>query len=176
MRVFWLKGYDGASLSDLTEAMGINKPSLYACFENKRALFLSAIEHYNETIGGANAQKILAGKTFIETTKAYLAATVDTLTSPSSPPGCLVGAVATDMAGRDEEIRELVAKLVASSEAFLTERFKELGDAPGDEKALAEALVSFGQSLAAKSRVGDTKADLNARSKRFLAILIGPDH
>src|SRR5882762_10738972 len=46
MRVFWEKGYEGASLGDLTEAMGINRPSLYATFGDKQALFFRAMERY----------------------------------------------------------------------------------------------------------------------------------
>src|SRR5882762_10915913 len=46
MQVFWRKGYEGASLSDLTRAMGINRPSLYAAFGNKEALFRKALDRY----------------------------------------------------------------------------------------------------------------------------------
>ena len=48
MEVFWQKGYEGASLPDLTEAMGINRPSLYAAFGNKEALFRKALDSYTE--------------------------------------------------------------------------------------------------------------------------------
>jgi Bacterial regulatory proteins, tetR family len=48
LRVFWEKGYEGSSLSDLTEAMGINRPSLYAAFGNKEALFRKALARYVE--------------------------------------------------------------------------------------------------------------------------------
>ena len=48
LEVFWRKGYEGASLPDLTEAMGINRPSLYAAFGNKEALFRKAIDRYAE--------------------------------------------------------------------------------------------------------------------------------
>jgi AcrR family transcriptional regulator len=49
LRVFWTRGYDGASLSDLTEAMGITRPSLYACFGNKESLFRKALDLYERT-------------------------------------------------------------------------------------------------------------------------------
>lgn len=175
MRVFWLKGYEGASLSDLTEAMGINKPSLYAKFDNKRTLFLAAIEHYKATIGAPHLEKLLDGKTVRETITGYFSAINTTLTSPDSPPGCMVGSVATDMAGRDEEIRAHVANLLVSTEVFLTQRFKELGDAPIDESTLAEIVVSFAQSLAARARVGATLPELNARTDRFLSVILGAD-
>ena len=48
MRVFWQKGYEGTSLSDLTDAMGINRPSLYAAYGNKEALFRKALDRYAE--------------------------------------------------------------------------------------------------------------------------------
>ena len=175
MHVFWLKGYEGASMSDLTEAMGINKPSLYGRFNDKRGLFLAAIERYNETVGASNLQKVLDGTTVGETISGYLAAVNAFLTSPDTPPGCMIGSVATDMAGRDDEIRVQIAELFESTEEFLTQRFTELGDAPIDERTLAEIIVSFGQSLAARARVGATLTDLNARTDRFLSVVLGTD-
>ncbi|MEM6955761.1 MAG: TetR/AcrR family transcriptional regulator [Myxococcota bacterium] len=174
MNVFWLKGYEGASLSDLTAAMGINKPSLYAHFGNKRALFLAAIAHYNETVGAPKLQKLLEGNTVRETIATYFSTINTALTAPDTPPGCMVVSVATDLAGRDEEIRAQVAELLASTETFLVRRFEELGDAPMDERALAETVVSFGQSLAARARVGATKSELDARTERFLSVILRP--
>ena len=49
--VFWEKGFDGASIEDLTTAMGISRPSLYATFGNKRSLFIEAIDRYAATYG-----------------------------------------------------------------------------------------------------------------------------
>ena len=175
MRVFWLKGYEGASVSDLTRAMGINKPSLYAQFKDKRGLFVAALERYNATVGGTTLQKVLDGQTVRETIEGYLSATIAFLTSPDTPPGCMVGSVATDMAGRDSEIRAHITDLFASTEAFLTQRFKDLGDAPMDEQTLAEIIASFGQSLATRARVGATLCDLTARTNRFLSVVLQAD-
>ena len=55
MEVFWEVGYEGASMTDLTSAMGITSPSLYAAFGCKEALFREAVAHYNETEGAAVA-------------------------------------------------------------------------------------------------------------------------
>ena len=175
MRVFWLKGYEGASLSDLTAAMGINKPSLYAHFGNKRALFLAAIAHYNATVGAPKLQKLRSKESVRETIATYFLTISAAMTAPDTPPGCMVLSVATDLAGRDEEIRAQVAKLLASTEAFLTRRFEVLGGAPMDERTLAETVVSFGQSLAARARIGATKSELDARSERFLSVLLRSD-
>lgn len=175
MRVFWLKGYEGASLSDLTEAMGINKPSLYARFGDKRGLFLAAIDRYKEVVGAANLQKVLDGKTVRETIEGYFSTINAFLTSPDTPPGCMLASVATDLAGRDEEIRAQVTSLIASTEALLTHRFQELGDAPVDEQTLAEIVVSVGQSFAARARIGATEPDLNMRADRLMSVLFEAD-
>ena len=58
MNVFWLNGYTGTSLSDLTDAMGINKPSLYAAFGNKEALFVRALNHYIDKHGSPHLEAL----------------------------------------------------------------------------------------------------------------------
>ena len=173
MRVFWLKGYEGASLADLTQAMGINKPSLYAKFGDKRGLFLAAIDHYGTQIAAPHARPLMECAIIRDAVEGHLNSINSALASTGSPPGCLIGTVATDLAGRDEEMREYVASLVSASEAFLTQRFKELGDAPMDEQTLAELVVSLGQSLASRARSGASIDDLNALTDRFLNAIFG---
>ena len=174
MQVFWRKGYEGAALSDLTEAMGINKPSLYARFGDKRGLFLAAIDHYTTSISEAHARPLIEGQTIRAAVAGYYASINAAVSATGSPPGCLIGTVATDLAGRDDDIRDRVAALVASAETFLTQRFKDLGGAPMDERVLAELIVSVGQSLASRARMGASTADLNAFSERFLDGIFGP--
>lgn len=168
MRVFWLKGYEGTSLNDLTEAMGINKPSLYAQFGDKRGLFIAALDHYQSTVASQHVTPLLTATTTRDAIIGYFSSINESLAATGSPPGCLVGTVATDLAGRDPEIREMIAMLVATAEIFLAERFKKLGGAPMDEGILAELVVSIGQSLAARARLGASVEDLNGITERFL--------
>jgi AcrR family transcriptional regulator len=90
MEVFWAKGYEGTSLADLTVAMGINSPSLYAAFGNKEALFLEATELYTQVEGtgiwtvletAPNARDAIAG---------FLTATADAYSQDDKPRGCLI--------------------------------------------------------------------------------------
>lgn len=171
MRVFWLKGYEGASMNELTEAMGINKPSLYAKYGDKRGLFLAAMDHYIETISAAHLKPLVENLTIRDAIQGYYASINGAIAGTGTPPGCLIGTVATDLAGRDEDIRVRAASLVASAEAFLTQRFQQLGGSPIDEATLAELVVSVGQSLAARARTGATTEELNAVSERFLAAI-----
>src|SRR5262245_44852443 len=89
LRVFREKGYEGASLLDLTRAMGINRPSLYAAFGNKEALFRKAVDRYVDEHGAA-LREALAEPTARRAVERLLRATADALTVPRTPRGCLL--------------------------------------------------------------------------------------
>ncbi|MEO1406337.1 MAG: hypothetical protein AAFV54_07570, partial [Pseudomonadota bacterium] len=110
-----------------------------------------------------------------ETVVAYFEEINTSLTSSDTPPGCMLNSVVTDLAGRDDEMRTYISDLIEATEAFLAKRFQELGDAPMDEQALAEIIVSFGQSLAARARLGATYTELANRTNRFLPLIFRPD-
>ena len=128
LRVFWRKGYEGTALSDLTEAMGINRPSIYATFGNKEALFRKALDRYNARITGYMAEA-LNEPTARAAAEKLLAGTADLLSCPSNPKGCLMVQGALACGDEAEAIRkELIARR-ATGEAAVRERF---------ERALAE--------------------------------------
>src|ERR1700754_2177869 len=89
LRVFWEKGYEGASLSDLTEAMGINRPSLYAAFGNKESLFRKALDRYRDG-PSSYITEALNQPTAREVAERLLKGAVDVLTDPHHPTGCLI--------------------------------------------------------------------------------------
>jgi AcrR family transcriptional regulator len=86
MMVFWEQGYEGASLTDLTRAMGITRKSMYAAFGNKEELFRKALERYTEG-PAAYAARALDKPTAREVATAFLAGSVRTTTRPGCP-GC----------------------------------------------------------------------------------------
>src|SRR6266404_3298466 len=89
LAVFWRNGYEGASLPTLTKAMGINRPSLYAAFGNKEALFRKAVERYDR--GPASyTYKALKQPTARKVVEALLKGIVALLTTPKNPGGCLM--------------------------------------------------------------------------------------
>src|SRR3954449_12123646 len=88
LRVFWTKGYEGASLSDLTEAMGITRPSLYAAFGNKEALFHKALDLY-EREKLAYVGEALEAPTSREVVERILRGALAMQTSDSEPKGCM---------------------------------------------------------------------------------------
>ncbi len=91
MTVFWRHGYEGASLSDLTSAMGINSPSLYACFGSKEGLFRAVLERYDER-RKSFMESVLAAPTAAKAAELYLHGVADFAidTSGQNPPGCLL--------------------------------------------------------------------------------------
>src|SRR5687767_6665585 len=86
--VFWRKGYEGASLSELTKAMGINRPSLYAAFGDKKALFRKALDRYMEG-PAAYVREALNEPTARAVVERLLGGAADLLTDPRTPQGCL---------------------------------------------------------------------------------------
>jgi AcrR family transcriptional regulator len=89
LEVFWAKGYEGASMTDLTQAMGINRPSLYAAFGNKDELFIKALDLYAHGFHSA-ASGFAEEPTAYGAIEAFLRSTVLLCTGPATPLGCLL--------------------------------------------------------------------------------------
>ncbi|MCG7992440.1 MAG: TetR/AcrR family transcriptional regulator [Candidatus Thiodiazotropha lotti] len=91
MRLFWKNGYSGTSVSDLTELLGINKPSLYAAFGNKEQLFTSALQHYRSSYGEPVLDKLDNPQSLPlrDRIQAYMTGVIDLVSDQHSPKGCL---------------------------------------------------------------------------------------
>ena len=166
VHVFWEHGYEGASMSELTSAMGINKPSLYAVFGSKEELFRRALARYLDTYG-AYAAATLEQPTAYAVIESYLHATVDAATSGGHPPGCLSIQGGLSCAPANGGISEFLADYRAAGESALADRLaraaKEGDLAPGtDTAALARFVVTLGQGLAVHSAAGARREDLHA--------------
>jgi AcrR family transcriptional regulator len=165
MRVFWEKGYEGTSLTDLTEAMRINRASLYSSFGDKETLFRRALARYGE--GPAAYLKVaLQEPTARRVVEALLKGVVDLLGNPKNPRGCLStqGALATGLGA--EPIKNALIEWRKGAEAEIQRRFKRArteGDLPEDINAgdLTRYLSSVVYGLGIMAANGDTKADLN---------------
>jgi len=166
IRVFWEHGYEGASVSELASAMGINKPSLYAVFGSKEELFRRALGHYRDTYV-AYAPATLEQPTAYAAIESYLRAAVDALTADGHPPGCLSIQGGLSCAPANSGISEFLAEYRADFEATLAQRLaraaKEGDLAPGtDAAALARFVITLGQGLAVHAAAGASREDLHA--------------
>ncbi|MGU3314089.1 TetR/AcrR family transcriptional regulator [Sphingomonas sp. M6A6_1c] len=163
--VFWAKGYDGASMADLTAAMGITKPSLYAAFGNKEQLFHRALDLYG-------AEKMAYTRDALKQPSAravaehLLRGAVTAQTSTSDPKGCLGVISATSCGAEAESIKSHIIERRGAAHAALVERFHTAqrdGDlAPGaDPEGLAQYLYAILQGMAVQAGSGATRADLD---------------
>jgi AcrR family transcriptional regulator len=164
MRVFWEKGYDAASLADLTAAMGINPPSLYAAFGNKEALFLRVLERYGEC-QGAYLAEALGAPTAREVAERKLFGQVEALCDASHPLGCFaVQAVARSGDASSPMGQKLVSFCQTAHEALVKRlrRAKAEGDLPpeSDPAALARFLTTVAQGLSLQAASGARRTDL----------------
>jgi len=164
MRVFWQKGYEGASLADLTQAMGINPPSLYAAFGNKEALFRQAVERYQARVA-AYGMDALALPTARGVAEAMLNGAADLQTDRDHPQGCLMVQGALACGDEARALRaDLAARRAANVEALRVrfERAKQKGDLPkdADPAALACFIAAVIYGMAVQASGGATRAEL----------------
>ncbi len=158
MVVFWEQGYEGASLADLTGAMGITKTSMYAAFGNKEELFRKALDRYAEG-PAAYAAKTLVLPTAREVATAFLAGSVAASTRPGCPAGCLgvQGSLAAGEAGRT--IRDVLAEWRDGGRLHLRGRFQRAvdeGDLPpdADPGLLARYVMTVANGIAVQAAGG----------------------
>ena len=164
MTVFWRQGYEGASMADLTRAMGINPPSLYACFGSKEGLFNAVLERYEERRETFMA-RVLAQESAAEVAAAYLMGVAEFAadTSGRNPPGCLM--VQGGLSCGDNIIPDTLARHRAEKEAMLRARFEEArtgGDLPAscDPAALARYLMVMANGICVQAAAGATQDEL----------------
>jgi len=157
MEVFWRHGYEGATIAQLTEAMGINPPSLYACFGNKEGLLKAALDRYTK-LRGVWMNEVVAAPTARDVAERMLMGIAEKQTDPANPPGCLLvqGGIACG-SGSENVPFELAARR-AENEDQLRDRFvraKAEGDLKpsSDPAALARyvSAVSVGMGVMASS-------------------------
>lgn len=174
LRIFWSKGYEGASLTDLTEAMGITRPSLYAAFGNKEALFCKALDLYEREklcyIGRA-----LEAPTARGVAEALLRGALERQRDTSDPKGCM-GVINSVACGVEaESIREEVLKRGESAKRAIVARFERArmeGDLPGsaDPEGLTAYIIALIQGIALQGGSGATCADLERLVQTSLAM------
>lgn len=164
MLLFWRHGYEATSLSQLTAAMGISPPSLYAAFGDKKQLFLEAVSRYTAwRLGTADA--IEQAPTAREAVWTLLEATAVAFTDPDLPPGCLLVSGATNCSPASGDVQAALADIRLRIEARLRARIQRDVDAgllpPGtDPGVLAALYITLLQGMSNQARDGATRDTL----------------
>lgn len=174
MEIFWEHGYEGASMTDLTTAMGISSPSLYAAFGCKEQLFREAVELYGRTDGSFTERALREGETARASIESMLRDNAVSYTAQDKPHGCMVVLAGSTYTTRNTEIRDfLVEKRRRTTEQIQNRLNRGVaeGDLPPDTDTadLADfyATVLFGLSI--RARDGADHARLERAIDRALA-------
>jgi AcrR family transcriptional regulator len=176
LRVFWTKGYEAASLADLTGAMGITKPSLYAAFGNKEALFTKALDLY-EREKLAYIGEALQAPTSRGVAERLLRGSLQMQTSDCEPRGCMRVISSVSCPEADSIRTDLMARRQSSQRALCErmERAKAEGDLPvdTDTEGLCAYLGAILQGMSVQASGGASKAQLEALVETSLAMWPG---
>lgn len=179
MRLFWERGYEGTSVSELARVMGVNPPSLYAAFGSKERLFRDAVALYGSAEGGAMDRALGEAPTAYVAVEAMLRSTADIYADPATPNGCLVVLGATVRTPHNSGACDHLARLRREQRARLRERL-ERGVADGelapdtDVDGLAAYFMSVHMGLSVHARDGMSREAMDAVIDRALAAWPAP--
>jgi AcrR family transcriptional regulator len=173
LELFWKYGYEGTSLSDLTEAMGIQRPALYLAYGSKKDLFLRALDRYLE-VDAVHTFLALQEPTALGVTEQYLLRSVEQLTNPDRPMGCFVLQGALVCGPENSDLSDRMKRFCKTAEDDLRERYvqaKADGDLPPgeDPAALARVVLTIRHGLAVMACSGSTRPELEDSVQRALA-------
>jgi AcrR family transcriptional regulator len=175
MRLFWSRGYEPTSISDLTSAIGITPPALYGAFGDKKRLFLEAVQHYEQVIG-CFAHKALTDEPTAELAiRRLLLEAMKSFTEPKNPKGCLVVLGATNCGAESIDIFEAIAERRRMADIVVRARIAagqmagELSD-DTDVDALTCVVTATLYGLAVKARDGVPRVRLRAAIEQLMAM------
>ena len=179
LEVFWRQGYEPASVASLCSAMGINAPSLYASFGNKSALFIEALNYYEQTYWSKPAERFLCEPDISRAVENFFLEAAEILLSPDTPCGCMVVLAAINISSEAREVSEAVQQLRFATKKMFADRLRRAvldGQlaADTDIPALAGALNTFLEGLSIQARDGILQVELKAMASHALSLLPSP--
>ncbi len=166
LNVFWSRGYEGASMAELSEALGINKPSIYAAFGNKESLFRKALERYNSG-PVAFVGEAMKAPTAQQAVEKLLTQAADLFSDETTPNGCMIVQGALTCGQSAHPIQQELIAYRGNFEDMLTQRFdlaKKQGDLPSNvnSKQLAKYIATIHQGMSVQATSGATRQELLA--------------
>ena len=176
---FWRSGYSGTSLDSISAATGMNPPSLYAAFGNKRALYLEALARYWEISLAATREALAEDRPLGESLMlAYEAALSIYFSGKGSARGCFVMGTAVTEAAEDAAIRKSVAAGLRMIDADFEARLRtarDRGELKDDADPAALALVASAimHSIAIRARAGTPRAELREMARNAVSVICG---
>ncbi|QCX79450.1 HTH-type transcriptional repressor ComR [Streptomyces sp. YIM 121038] len=174
MEVFWEHGYEATSMTDLTSAMGIASPSLYAAFGSKERLFQEAVTLYSVTEGSVMTRAFAEVPTARGAVEAVLRENARAYTDRDRPTGCMIVLAATNCSPANAPVRDHLAGWRRSGAEMMAERLRrgvEEGELPAatDTEAVAAFYTTVVQGMSVQARDGASRATLDKTVDRAMA-------
>ena len=174
-QVFWSKGYDGVTIDDLVAGMGVGRPSLYAVFGDKRAIFLRALKVYAEKKGALASKALLSPQTLRDSLARFLRYAVESATEKGSARGCLLVCVAPLV--DDAEVRKFLQNAAAGGVALVEGRFRDgitAGEIPSDFPVAVRAIqvTDFARGLTMRAQIGTPRKTLLRDAEEAVDLLL----
>lgn len=159
LEVFWRRGYEPASVTELCTAMGVNAPSLYAAFGSKSDLFLEAVSFYEERYWAAPARRFMEEKDFYLAVRNFFSEAAHILLSPDTPCGCMVVLAAVNISEQEEDVIRTVQQLRLTTKDMFADKIRRAvkeGQLPEDTavEPLAGAFNTFLEGMSLQVRNG----------------------
>jgi len=176
VRLFWERGYEGTSVQDLVDTLGVNRASLYGTFGDKAQLFAAAIQRYGDQVRTVLAAELAPPHAGRAAVAGYLEAVVHVASRPHSPRGCLLMNTALSCTTAPPELLELALAAVRGSEGALLAALRRdvaLAVRP-DVRALARFFAAESHGLAVLARAGVKPAQLREAAAVALRVLDAP--
>jgi len=175
--VFWNLGYAATSLDDIAAATGLNRPSLYAAFGDKHALYIAALQRSRSEATAALGAALKIEAPLRQVLGAIFDRTVDIYRAgEAGQRGCFLIGTAVTQAVDDPEARELLATYIAETDALFRKRFErdagQLAAGVAPQAAGAMASGAF-HTLAVRARTGASEAELKAVGRAFVDLICG---
>lgn len=176
--VFWNLGYAATSLDDLAAATGLNRPSLYAAFGDKHALYMAALDRSRREAGAALSAALATEMPLRQILEVIFDRTVDIYRAgEAGQRGCFLIGTAVTQAVDDPAARDLLSRFIAETDAAFTARFAHSAAelAPGVTPAVAGPMASATfHTLAVRARTGVGGPELKAIGHGAVALICGP--
>jgi AcrR family transcriptional regulator len=166
IRVFWAKGLTAASLDDLSDAMNMNRPSIYNAFGDKESIYRKAMARFVDQLGEQLESILFSEPNLNKAMKLFYSSALDMYFSGDEPLGCFVTCTATVEAARYPEIKKDLKLVIDRVDSAIERRLlkaQEEGHWPQDKepKNVAKLLHATLQSVAVRARSGEPRASLN---------------
>jgi AcrR family transcriptional regulator len=176
-QVFWSKGYDGVTIDDLVDGMGVGRPSLYAVFGDKRAIFLRVLKAYAEKKGALAAKALLSPQSLRDSIVGFLRFAVESATEKGSARGCLLVCVAPVV--DDAEVRQFLQNAAAGGAALVERRFRDAtsaGEIPSvfPVAVRASQLIDFARGFTMRALIGTPRKTLLRDAEEAADLLLLP--